>query len=230
MLPWSGNVSGRHQNAGRVAKGSLEGMKKIVWLGALLLGALGVSRAQESRQDFSVSGFGIFAPDIYNGVAFPMTTTKTVGVLGSYRFLLTPRSGLEANYSFAQNSIKYRACSIAHCADRVYTRQQEATVAYVYSRNYKNFNPFLEGGGGAMFFTPILNASTTAGQGQIRQSTQIGGLFGGGVAYEISPSFDIRAEYRGYVLKAPTFGVSYLSPINAYYVISMPTIGVAYHF
>lgn len=216
--------------AGRIAKGSLEGMKKILLLGALMTSVLGVSHAQESRQDFSVSGFGVFAPDVNSGVAFPMSTTETLGVLGSYRYLLTPRSGLELNYSFAENSIKYHAPSIAHPGDRVHTRQQEATVAYVYSRNYKNFNPFLEGGGGAMFFTPILDRGTAGPVGEVKQQTRVGGLFGAGVAYEISPSFDIRAEYRGFVLKAPTFGVSYLSPINAYYVISMPTIGIAYHF
>lgn len=204
-------------------------MKKILLLGALMTSVLGVGHAQESRQDVSVSTFGVFAPDVNSGVAFPMSTTETLGLLGSYRYLLTPRSGLEANYSYAQNSMKYRACSISHCYDRVSTRAQEATVAYVYSRNYKNFNPFVEGGGGGMFFTPILNNGTTI-LGQVKQTVGLGGLFGAGLAYEISPSFDIRAEYRGFVVKAPTFGVSYLSPVNAYYVISMPTIGVAYHF
>jgi outer membrane immunogenic protein len=49
------------------------------------------------------------------------------------------------------------------------------------------------------------------------------------VAYEISPSFDVRAEYRGFLLKAPDFGLSEFKS-NRYEVISMPTIGIAYHF
>ncbi len=129
-----------------------------------------------------------------------------------------------------QNSIHYNAPSISHPNDRVHTRQQEGTAAYVYSRNYRNFNPFLEGGGGALFFTPILDQGTAGPIGEVKQQIRVGALFGGGVAYEISPSFDIRAEYRGMVIKAPTFGVSYLSPVNAYYLISMPAIGIAYHF
>ena len=204
-------------------------MKKILLLGAVLLGAVAGGHAQESRQDFSISGFGVFAPNVYGGVAFPMSTTVTAGVLGSYRYLVTPRSGLELNYGFAQNSIRYDAASIAHAFDRVHTRQQEFSLAYVYSRNYRNFNPFVEGGVAGMAFTPILDAGTTAGLGQVKQSTEIGGLFGAGVAYEISPSFDIRAEYRGVALKAPTFGISYLT-VNKYYVTSMPSIGIAYHF
>ena len=205
-------------------------MKKIVLLGALLVSALTAGHAQESRQDFSVSGFGVFAPNVNSGVAFPLSTTETIGVLGSYRYLLTPRSELELNYGFAQNSERYAAPSIAEPNVRVHAKQQEFSAAYVYSRNYKNFNPFVEAGIGGLFFTPILDSGTTVGVGLAKSTTRPGGLFGAGVAYEISPSFDIRAEYRGFVAKAPTFGVSYLSPVNAYYVVSMPTIGIAYHF
>jgi hypothetical protein len=49
------------------------------------------------------------------------------------------------------------------------------------------------------------------------------------LAYEISPSFDIRAEYRGFVTKAPDFGVASFKT-NRYYLISIPAIGIAYHF
>jgi opacity protein-like surface antigen len=55
------------------------------------------------------------------------------------------------------------------------------------------------------------------------------GLFGGGLAYELSPSFDIRAEYRGFVVKTPAFGETNIVT-DRYEILSMPTIGVAYHF
>ena len=202
-------------------------MKKIVLLGALLVSVATVGRAQESRQDLSVSGFDIFAPNVYGDAVSPMTTTMTAGVLGSYRYLLTPRSGLELNYGFAQDSLKYNAPSVALPNNRVRTRQQEISGAFVYSRNYKNFNPFVEGGPAGIIFTPILNAGTT--QLGTKQTIGVGGLFGAGVAYEISPSFDIRAEYRGVALKTPTFGIGDFTT-NKYYVTSSPSIGIAYHF
>ena len=202
-------------------------MKKIVLLGALLVSAAAVGHAQESRQDFSISGFGVLAPDVYGNAVVPMSTTVTAGVLGSYRYLLTPRSGLELNYGFSQNSIKYNVPSVALPNNRIHSKNQEISGAYVYSRNYKKYNPFAEAGVGAMLFTPILDASTT--QLNTKSNTSVGGLFGAGLAYEISPSFDIRAEYRGFVTKTPTFGVSAFST-NRYYVISTPSIGVAYHF
>jgi len=109
----------------------------------------------------------------------------------------------------------------------VHTRQEEITGAYVYSRNYHNFNPFVEIGVGGMIFTPIRDFATN--QLDTKQNTNIGGLAGGGVAYEISPSFDIRAEYRGFLVKTPDFGRADYKT-NRYEWLSLPAIGIAYHF
>ena len=201
-------------------------MKKTVLLGALLVAAASAG-AQESRQDASISAFEVIAPQVSGNAVQPLRTTLTTGILASYRYLLTPRSGLELNYGFAQNSLVYSAFSAGIPTARVHTRQQEISAAYVYSRNYKKYNPFVEAGIGGIIFTPILDNGTQIRD--TRQTTSIGGLFGGGVAYEISPSFDIRAEYRGFILKAPSFGEAAFNS-NRYYVISTPAIGLAYHF
>jgi opacity protein-like surface antigen len=92
---------------------------------------------------------------------------------------------------------------------------------------FKRYSPFLEAGVGTLIFTPVLDNGT-----QIlgaKSTKGIAGLFGGGLAYELSPSFDIRAEYRGFITKTPSFGFSDFNA-NRYEVLSMPTIGVAYHF
>lgn len=196
----------------------------MMLIGALLLGSA-AGYAQESRQDFSLSGFAPLAPDVRGNGVNPMSTTITTGVLASYRYMVTPRSALELNYGFAQNSIKYLTSSIKN--GEVHTRQQELTGAYVYTRNYGRFNPFVQAGVGAMIFTPIKDNGTK--QLDAKQNTNIGGLFGGGVAYELSPSFDIRLEYRGFIMKAPDFGKSEFKS-NRYYLMNMPAVGIAYHF
>jgi opacity protein-like surface antigen len=203
-------------------------MKKMILLGALMtLCTAAVGHAQESRQDASISLFGVYAPPVYGLDIHPMTTTSTGGFLASYRYMLTPRSSVELNYGFFQNSIKYNA--IAEPFTRINARGQEISAAYVYQRTYKRYNPFVEGGVGAELFTPILDNGTT--QLSFKGSTQIGGLFGAGIAYELSPSFDIRAEYRGFMMKAPTFGdPGGLTLTNRYYILETPSIGVAYHF
>jgi outer membrane immunogenic protein len=199
-------------------------MKKTMLLGALMLVAA-AGYAQESRQDVSVSAIGVFTPQV-NGNAVQVNATGTVGFLGSYRYMLTPRSALELNYSFAQNSTAFRTSFLPN--GRVHTRQQEISAAYVYNfRNFRNFNPFAEAGVGAMLFSPIKDFRTNLLD--TNRNTNIGGLFGAGVAYELSPSFDIRVEYRGFVAKAPDFGLTNFKT-NRYQLVSMPALGVAYHF
>jgi opacity protein-like surface antigen len=200
-------------------------MKKMMLLGTLLVCAAAVGRAQESRQDISMSFVGTYSPDVYGLSVHPMHSTSTGGFLGSYRYDLTPRSQLELNYSWSQYSIKYN--SVVFPQGEVHTRQQEITGAYVYSRTYRRFNPFVEAGVGGYIFTPILDNGTH--QLDARQNTNIGALFGGGVAYELSPSFDIRVQYRGFLLKAPDFGKDGFKT-NRYYVNMTPAIGIAYHF
>ena len=197
-------------------------MKKMMLLGTLILSAA-AGLAQESRQDVSVSATGTFAPEV-NGNGVQQTTNPFIGFLGSYRYMLTPRSALEVNYSFTQNQQNYVTSFLT---GQIHQRQQEVSGAYVYNLNFKNFNPFLEGGVAGMFFSPILDYQTTTLD--TKRSTNIGALFGGGVAYELSPSFDIRAEYRGIVVKAPYFNVDNFKT-NRYEVISMPALGIAYHF
>ncbi len=200
-------------------------MMKTMVLGALMLSAA-AGVAQESRQDVSVSATSVVTPDVHGtGGNEQSATIPPVGFLGSYRYMLTPRSAVEANYSFAQNDLRFNTENLRNV--RIHSREQEFSAAYVYSLNFHNFSPFVEGGVGAVFFSPILDFRTN--NLDTKRTTALGGLFGGGVAYELSPSFDIRAEYRGFVLKAPDFGLSFLNT-NRYEVISIPAIGVAYHF
>ncbi|MFZ0274540.1 MAG: outer membrane beta-barrel protein [Acidobacteriaceae bacterium] len=200
-------------------------MKKSQFL-FLLLPLLAVSAfAQESRQDISVSGSGILAP-FASGNAVQIHATVGYGGLVSYRYLLTPHGGLELNYQYDQNVQHFVIPSGSY---HIHDRFEEISGAYVYSFNFRNWNPFIEGGAAGFIFDPIDDAKTnTFG---ISRNTNVGALYGAGIAYEISPSFDIRAEYRGLVMKTPTFGYqSNDFRTNVYYNISDPVIGIAYHF
>jgi outer membrane immunogenic protein len=200
-------------------------MKKMMLLGVLLmLAARGY--AQESRQDVSFSGTGFFGPQV-NGNGAQLNTNGSLGLLTSYRYMLTPHSALELNYSFTQNQHIYRVSFNGPEGQRIHAREQEITGAYVYSMTFKRFNPFAEIGVGGLIFSPIRDYSTQTLD--TKQNTNIGGLFGAGLAYELSPSWDIRLEYRGFITKAPDFGVQNFKT-NRYEVFSIPAVGVAYHF
>jgi opacity protein-like surface antigen len=200
-------------------------MKKIAIIAFLLAVCVAAGRAQESRQDVSLSGMGIIEPFVASSTDVYVHSTTAYGALVSYRFMLTPSSAIEGNYGITyQNKINF---SVNPQHPDILTRTQEGSVAYVRSFNYRKFNPFVEAGGGALIFLPIMNIGTQTLDAQ--QQMSMGMLYGAGVAYEISPSFDIRAEYRGFITKVPDFGIS-RDNANKWYNIDMPTVGVAYHF
>jgi opacity protein-like surface antigen len=200
-------------------------MKKIALIAFLLAVCVAAGRAQESRQDISLSGTGLIEPYIGSSTDVYVHSTAAYGALASYRFMLTPSSAVEANYGMTyQNKISFTTNPVHY---QILTRNQEISAAYVRSFNFRKFNPFVEAGGGGFIFMPIRNSGTQ--NIDVKQETHMGGLYGAGLAYEISPSFDIRAEYRGVVTRVPTFGLSYLVT-NKWYNIYEPTIGVAYHF
>jgi outer membrane immunogenic protein len=200
-------------------------MKKIALIAFLLAVCVAAGRAQESRQDISLSGSALIEPFVASSTDVQVHSNTAYGALLSYRFMLTPNSALEANYGITyENKINYYVNPNHY---QVNTRTQEISAAYVRSFTYRKFNPFVEAGPGALIFLPIRNSGTTSLD--VKQETSVGGLYGGGIAYEISPSFDIRAEYRGFVTKVPTFGLSQFTT-NKWYNIYNPVIGVAYHF
>jgi outer membrane immunogenic protein len=200
-------------------------MKKIALIAFLLAVSVPAGRAQESRQDVSISGIGLVEPFIASQTDVQVHSNYALGALASYRFMLTPSSALEANYGITyQNKIHYYVNPNNY---QVATRTQELSAAYVRTFAYKKFNPFVEGGPAGFIFLPIRNTGTT--NLDVKRQTAIGAIYGAGIAYEISPSFDIRAEYRGYVSKVPNFNDTQLTT-NKWYNIYVPTVGVAYHF
>jgi opacity protein-like surface antigen len=203
-------------------------MKKIAIIAFLLAVCVAAGRAQESRQDISLSGIGLVEPFVASQTDVQVSANYALGALASYRFMLTPSSAAEANYGITyQNKIHYVISNTNHYL--VNTRTQEISGAYVRTFNYKKFNPFLEGGPAGFIFLPIRNTGTTSLD--VKRQTGVGAVYGAGFAYEISPSFDIRAEYRGYITKVPTFGDTQLATNKWYpFNIYVPTIGVAYHF
>jgi opacity protein-like surface antigen len=204
-------------------------MKKIAIIAFLLTVCVAAGRAQESRQDISLSGTGLIEPHVSSSKDVYVGADRAFGALASYRFMLTPSNAIEANYGITyQNKIHFRSNSVYDTT--VLTRTQEISGAYVHTFNFRKFNPFVEGGGAGIIFLPIRNSGTNGEFAlEVRQQTEVGALYGAGIAYEISPSFDIRVEYRGLVSKVPTFGDANLVT-NKWYNINNPVVGVAYHF
>lgn len=201
-------------------------MKKSLLFLVLLPFVAAAAFGQESRMDVSGSVSGLIPPFVAGSGAVYLHATVGYGGLISYRYDLTPRSALEVNYQYAQEKQHFTSSSYNYI---VHNRFQEISAAYVYNFTFKNFNPFLEAGVGGYIYTPLDDTLTTITVSNLKQNTQIGALFGGGIAYELSPSWDLRVEYRGIIEKTPTFGFGNFDT-KRYYLVSDPVVGVAYHF
>jgi hypothetical protein len=200
-------------------------MKKIAVIVFLLTVCVAAGRAQESRQDVSLSGTALIEPFVASSTDVYVHSNYALGALVSYRFMLTPNSAVEANYGVTyQNKINYYTNPLHY---QVLTRTQEISAEYVRSFTFRKYNPFIEAGPGEVIFLPIRNSGTTTLDA--KQQMQMAAFYGGGIAREISPSFDIRAEFRGIITKVPTFNMTNLDT-NKWYNIYEPVIGVAYHF
>jgi len=200
-------------------------MKKIALIVFLLAVCVAAGRAQESRQDVSLSGTALIEPFVSSSTVVYVSANRAFGALASYRFMLTPSSAIEGNYGMTyQNKIHYKTNPNNYV---VLTRTEEISAAYVRSFTFRKFNPFVEAGIAGLIFIPIRNSGTTTLD--VKQQTEVGAMYGAGIAYEISPSFDIRTEFRGLVTKVPTFNDAQFTT-NKWYNIYNPVIGVAYHF
>ncbi|MFP5277401.1 MAG: outer membrane protein [Acidobacteriota bacterium] len=206
-------------------------MKKIVSLVFLLAMCAAAGHAQESRQDISLSGSVLVPPFIASSTDIQVHSSRGFGALASYRFMITPTSALEANYGVTyQNKFTFYGPAF-YGGIQVPARVQEISFAYVRSFYFKNWNPFVEAGPGAFIFLPIRNSGLQTIDS--KQQTTLGAEYGAGFAYEVSPSFDIRGEYRGLVTAVPDFGTggsSYDFATKKWWNMFEPVVGVAYHF
>ncbi len=209
-------------------------MKKLFLLMCLVAMLAGIGRAQDqgARQDVNLSAMGVIQPYVEGNTLAPanppirLKSTLGTGLYLGYRYLLTANGAVEANYSYSHFTSKFTANSCCTYNARIYTGMQEATAAYVRTFPFKKFNPFLEGGGGMLFFTPIGTKTTTY---DTEQTETLSVLFGGGLAYQLSPSWDLRVQYRGQVFDTPDYGIKRYST-GRRYIMSQPAIGFAYHF
>lgn len=205
-------------------------MKKLFFTLCLLpiLAGTGLSQNEGARQDLNLSAMGVIQPYVSGGANHvQQKSTLGTGLYLGYRYQLTPNGAVEANYSYSHFTNKFtRYASGSFGSARVYTGMQEASVAYVRTFPFKRFNPFLEGGVGMLFFTPIGTKTTSY---DTEQGYSPAALAGGGVAYQLSPSWDLRVQYRAMIFTATDFGLSQFAT-DRKYIMSLPAIGFAYHF
>lgn len=195
----------------------------VIPLVAVFILATGMAFAQSSG-DFSANLTGVFGNST-TGNGLTQTPTNSAGLLLSGRFNIGHFSAVEANYGYTQNSQKYLD-QFGNFAE-VQTGVHEVTGAYVLRSSHGPVRPFVLAGGGLLVFDPT-NANNLllfTGNRQTRPAF----LYGGGADFRINRMAAVRAQLRGLVYKAPTFGQSSLDTGSAERTVE-PSIGLVFRF
>jgi outer membrane immunogenic protein len=179
--------------------------------------------AQEMRSEISVQGTGFFTKDS-DGNGVRNQATETGGFLVGYRYDINRWIAAEGAYGYSRNTQSYSGFSPA----RVQANVQQITGAAVLKLpGFHRVLPFVLGGGGALVFDPTNNAGGTILGAPLQTRGTF--LYGGGADYVFTKRLSLRAEYRGFVYKAPDFNVVSLNT-GAWTHVAQPSAGFVFRF
>ena len=193
-------------------------MKRIVVMLSVMLALGSFVWAQEAKNEVTIQGDGFFTKDSTNkGVE--NNPTYSGGFLAGYRYNLNHRFALEADYDYFRNSQDYPKSG----GTDIKTNVSAITGAAVMKLpEFKKVRPFALAGGGGIIFDPHDAKSIET---QARGSF----VYGGGADVPLMKHVALRAEYRGFVYKAPDFDRSDLKT-DKFTHSAVPSAGLVFTF
>jgi opacity protein-like surface antigen len=177
------------------------------------------SQDEPGRSEASAQFFGTFEKGTTkDGVG--QTSSKSGGILATYRFFFTKHHGVEGNYGYSRSTHTYNFTSgqTGFAAD-----QHEVSAAYVFRMPMGRVSPFVESGIGALVFEPyrVLDAST---------QTRASFIYGGGLDINMTHHVFIRAQYRGFVYNTPDQELTAVRQASRVTHLAEPSVGFGFRF
>ena len=179
--------------------------------------------AQESRSEISVQGTGFFTKDS-DGNGIQNHVTNTGGFMIGYRYNINRWLSAEANYGYDRNTQIFFGSGLGRVQSNVHQATGEAVVKLP---SFLRLQPYALAGGGALMFDPTGNSATSFGGATWQAKGAF--VYGVGVDYAFAKHISLRAEYRGYVYKAPDFNLASLNT-NAWTHTAQPSAGIVFRF
>jgi len=199
------------------------GIRAVLLMGAIIFMVSAAGFAQDTRSEVSIQGTGFFTKNS-EGKGIHNDPTNSGGILVGYRYQVYRWISAEANYGYARSTQEFSGSTSA----RVQSNVHQATAAGVAKLpQVLKLQPFALAGGGALVFDPTLNRGGSYA-GASRQ-TRGAFLYGAGADYPVTRYLAVRAEYRGFVYKAPSFGLDTLNT-NSWTHSAQPSAGIVLKF
>src|ERR1700733_11905386 len=172
--------------------------------------------AQENRSEISIQGTGFFTKDT--------SANDTVGFLIGYRYNFNRWFAAEANYGYDRNTQFYFGGTSARVQSDIH---QITGSAVVKLPSFARLQPYALAGVGALVFDPTGNSGGSFAGATLQ--TKAAFIYGVGAQYAFTRHISLRAEYRGYLYKAPDFGVAGLNT-DSWTQIAQPSAGIVFRF
>jgi outer membrane immunogenic protein len=191
----------------------------------MLLAVLPAAAQDEPRQEISVQGTGFFTKNS-TGNGISQHSTDTGGFVASYRYHFNDWLAADASYGYIRNTQQNFTSSSASNVQADVHQVTGAVVVTVPTRTFP-FQPYVLAGTGALVFDPTGNAG-----GFVRGATteaRAAFLYGGGVDWNLTQHFALRAEYRGFVYERPDFSLAALHS-GAVTNTAQPSAGIVFRF
>ena len=176
----------------------------------------------EQHSQVSMQGTALITKDSNTDFA-SHRATQSGGFLVGYSYQFTNWAGVEGNYGYTRNTQNFLG---AFGQPSVRSDMHEVLGSFVFHIpvHVANVRPYALAGGGALIFDPVDNFTSGIDR-QVRGTF----AYGGGVNFDVTRNFGVRAEYRGLVYKVPDFKVDSLN-LDKFTHLAQPSVGFYFRF
>jgi opacity protein-like surface antigen len=150
--------------------------------------------------------------------------SKSGGLLVGYSYQFSNWFGAEGNYGYTRNTQNFLTLGGPSSLQADF---HEVTGAFVvhFPLAVRSVRPYALAGAGALIFDPTDKFTVTGADRQTRGTF----VYGGGVNFDITKNFGVRAEYRGLLYKVPDFGLNNLN-LDKFTHLAQPSAGFFFRF
>jgi opacity protein-like surface antigen len=192
---------------------------------AILLFSSAALAQVEQHSQVSFQGTALITKDSTSDTTSTLRqATKSGGLLVGYSYQFNRWIGAEGNYGYTRNTQNYIG-SIGQSSIRADMHEFTGSFVVHVPVSAAHVRPYALAGAGALVFDPTNDSLTSGGERQ----TKAAFVYGGGVNFDVTHNFGVRAEYRGLVYKVPDFGFTELN-LDKVTHLAQPSVGFFFRF
>jgi len=197
----------------------------IAGVGAFFLVATTAFAQVENPSQITVQGTALITKDsTSDSTSTSREATKSGGLLVGYSYQFNKWAGAEGNYGYSRNMSNYFG-SIGQTSVQANIHELTGSFVAHIPVNKSGVRPYALAGAGALIFDPTDRFLVNG----IARQTKATFVYGGGLNFDLTHNFGVRAEYRGLIFKAPDFTVDALN-LDKVTHLAQPSVGFFVRF